>query len=125
MSHAARNRSALAAMILFMTAAQVAFKYAGLRSSGESGITVHTLLNPWLHAGLAASALGFVCWFITLRAMPLSAAYPWTALIYLLTPLAAAGLFGEVLPPGFLLGVALIVIGLFIINGVNGKHDTR
>ncbi|MBN6150363.1 EamA family transporter [Xanthomonas sp. AmX2] len=107
----------LALMIGCMAASQIMLKQAGLYAAAHLG-WIHTIVfNPWLWLGLVASTAGFAAWFLTLRRMPLASAYPWTALIYLLTPLAGIVLFHETLSLGFWLGIALIVVGLFITNG--------
>ncbi len=104
----------LGTMILSMAGAQVLYKRAGLHTG--QGLLLGLLLNPWLWAGLFASACGFASWFLALRRMPLSTAYPWTALVYLITPVAGVVCFHEPLNAGMALGIGLVVTGLFIIS---------
>lgn len=54
-----------------------------------------------------------VCWLLTLRQLPLASAYPWTALIYVLTPLTSAVLFDDVVNTKHVIGMACIVAGVF------------
>jgi drug/metabolite transporter (DMT)-like permease len=107
----------LASMIVCMATSQIMLKQAGLYAAAHLGWIRAIAFNPWLWLGLVASAAGFAAWFLTLRCMPLASAYPWTALVYLLTPLAGIALFHETLSLGFGLGIVLIVVGLFITNG--------
>ena len=107
----------LAGMIGFMTTAQLMFKLAGNHASARIGLMNDFLSNPWLWMGLLASGAGMVCWMLTLRRLPLSMVYPWTALIYGLTPLVSAAWFGELLSPSYLFGMACIVAGVFISAG--------
>jgi len=112
----------LAGMIVFMTVSQVMFKFAGNHSVGHLELIGAFVLNPWLWAGLISSGAGMVCWLLTLRKLPLASAYPWTALIYVLTPLASAILFGDVLSGKYFLGMACIVVGVFITaSGVEAR----
>lgn len=112
----------LAGMIASMTAAQVMFKFAGNHAADQAGLIGAFVSNPWLWAGLLSSGVGMVCWLLTLRKLPLASAYPWTALIYVFTPLASTALFGEILSGKYLLGMICIVAGVFI---TAGGVDTR
>ena len=58
-----------------------------------------------------------LCWLMTLRNMPLAVAYPWTALIYVLTPLVSAVLFGDVLSAKYMLGMTSIIAGVVLTSG--------
>jgi drug/metabolite transporter (DMT)-like permease len=102
----------LAAMIAAMAVAQLLFKQAGMLARTGAHWADALVFNPWLWAGLAISAVGMVCWLLTLHRMPLSVAYPWTALIYALTPLGSRWLFGEVFDSRYIVGMALIVVGI-------------
>lgn len=107
----------LAAMIAAMVGAQVLFKAAGNYTVGRIGIMNTFLLNPWLWGGLCLSGVGMICWLLTLRRLPLTTAYPWTALIYVLTPASSAVLFGETLTAHYLAGLCLIVTGVLLTAG--------
>ena len=107
----------LAGMIIFMSISQILFKLAGNYAATQTELIESFLSNPWLWAGLLSSGVGMVCWMLTLRKLPLASAYHWTALIYVLTPLASAVLFGDMLSIKYLLGMACIVSGVFITAG--------
>jgi drug/metabolite transporter (DMT)-like permease len=113
----------LAGMVFFMASAQVMFKFAGNHSVGQVELVGSFISNPWLWAGLLLSGAGMVCWIRVLRGLPLARAYPWTALIYVITPLASAALFGDVLSGRYLLGLVCIVAGVFIANGGVVRDD--
>ena len=112
----------LAGMVAAMTAAHIMFKFAGNHSVKQVGLIDGFVSNPWLWAGLLASGIGMVCWLLVLRKLPLATAYPWTALIFVFTPLVSMALFGDVLSEKYLLGMAFIVTGVVITT--NGT-DTR
>lgn len=109
-----KSVASLAGMILCMTTAQILLKLAGQHAAAHAGAVDGFMRNPWLWAALGASAGGIGCWLLTLRRMPLSAAYPWTALIYVLTPLAGAWLFAEALTGRYAFGMALILAGVVL-----------
>lgn len=107
----------LAGMIMLMTAAQVMFKLAGDHALAQMGLVRSLISNPWLWIGLLFSAAGMLCWLLTLRKISLASAYPWTALIYVFTPLASALLFDDPLGAKYLLGLTSIVAGVFFTAG--------
>lgn len=109
--------SSLAAMIALMTFAQLLFKQAGLHANSHPEWYLALALNPWLAIGLAASAAGMGCWLLALRRLALSTAYPWTAFTYILTPIGATALFGEVITSRYVVGMALIVTGVVVATG--------
>lgn len=112
-----RAPAALGGMVALMAGAQLLFKQAGLHAATHTSWLDALALNPWLWSGLLASAGGMACWLLTLRRLPLATAYPWTALIYVLTPLASVPCFGEVLGAHYVGGMALIVSGVFLTAG--------
>jgi drug/metabolite transporter (DMT)-like permease len=111
--------TSLGTMIALMVAAQVVFKLAGRYAAVHKGPIAAYAANPWVWVGVATAGVAMLCWLVTLRRLPLAAAYPWTALIYVLTPAASAYLFGDPLTLRFGLGLALIVVGVvFTSRGV-------
>ena len=101
-------------MICSMTTAQIFFKMAGLKSLKSIGIMESWLLNPWLWTAFLASGLGMLFWLFALRQLSLSIAYPWTAMIYVLTPLFSALIFRDLLRVQYGIGMAFIVFGIFV-----------
>lgn len=104
----------LVGMIVCMTAAQILFKLAGNHSLVQSELVYFFLLNSWMWGGLLASSAGMVCWVLTLRSMPLAKAYPWTAMIYVLTPICSILVFNDFLTLKYGIGMAFIIFGIFI-----------
>lgn len=70
-----------------------------------------------LIGGLAAYAFSMGCWYMALKRIPLSKAYPLLSLSYVLVWFAAINLpwLNEAFSPGKLLGVAAIFVGLVLI----------
>ena len=115
------NRLALAGVIVLMTIAQLLFKQAGLHANHHAEWYFALVLNPWLATGLAASVGGMGFWLFTLRSIPLSLAYPWTALTYVITPLGSALLFGEVITTRYAFSMALVVTGIVVVASRGGE----
>ena len=104
----------VAGMVFCMTFAQVFFKLAGLYSAHNESLLNTFIFNPWLLVALASSSAGMLLWLLALRHLPLSIAYPWTALVYILTPLISALLFQDVLSLHYILGMGCVIAGVFI-----------
>ena len=71
--------------------------------------------TPWMHALVLIEAASFVTWMLVLARMQLAAAFPFTALSYVLVIAASWGVFGE---PGHVLqvmGSAAILVGVWLI----------
>ena len=62
-------------------------------------------------------------WVTILRTMPLSTAYPFIALGFLLVPLAGVVLFGEHLTPIQWAGAVLIVVGIVMAGGAGSPFN--
>ncbi len=84
-----------------MAGGQLLFKLAALR--------LPTALI--LYAALA------VLWVWILTFTPLSRAYPFVALAFALTPIAAAYAFAEPMTARLAAGIAAIMVGLFLVAG--------
>lgn len=63
-------------------------------------------------SGLAAWTMSTVCWLYVLRVAPLSRAYGFSSLAYVLVPLASVWLFGEQVRRIHVAGMVLIVVGI-------------
>ena len=114
---------ALGGMITCMAASQVFLKLAGTHAAAGHLDVLHAFLaNPWLWCALLATGAGFLCWLLTLRTLSLATAYPWTALIYVITPLASALLFGDVLNGKYVFGMATIIGGVLLTTGGVRHH---
>ncbi len=104
----------IAGMILSMTSSQILLKFAGQHSAATVGVMDRFLLNPWLWSALGACVSGIGFWLMALRRLPLSAAYSWTALIYVITPVASGWFFSDVLTSRYILGLILVLAGVML-----------
>jgi len=101
----------LAASALCAAAGQVMFK---LGASGAKALP--DFINLGVAGGLAAYGVGTLLWIYCLSKAPLTAAYPYTALTFVLVYLASALLLKEAVPMSALAGIGLVIAGLFLIN---------
>jgi len=101
----------LLAGTLFAAAGQVLFK---IGASGRE--TIYSFFNSWIVAGLVAYALGTLLWIYALSKVRLTVVYPFTALTFVLVYLFGILILHEPATSKALVGVALILVGLFLIS---------
>lgn len=104
-----------------MSLGQLLFKFAALSlsSSGAPALTVGRLfqlgLNPYF---LGAMSLYFglsVLWVWILTFTPLSRAYPFVAIAFIVTPLMSQLIFMEALDLRFYFGLSFVILGLVLV----------
>lgn len=111
--------------VLLVSSAQLAMKWAVMQFP-QADLTLAfvsaVLFENWpgllaLFCGLTAYALSMLCWYFSLRKIPLSKAYPLLSLSYVLVWAAAIALpwLNEPFSPLKLVGVGVIFIGLLLI----------
>lgn len=113
----------LAGFLLMIVAGQICFKKAALSGAGLDNI-FNSFLNKWLIAAFAIYGTATFIWVTILRTMPLSEAYPFIALGFILVPLAGVMLFGEHLSPTQWIGTGMIVIGIVLAGGVGSPFSS-
>lgn len=72
-------------------------------------------LEPHILAGLACYVVSVVVWVIALSRVPVSIAYPMLSIGYVVNAIAAWYLLGEAVTPMRLVGIGIIVLGVFIV----------
>jgi drug/metabolite transporter (DMT)-like permease len=99
-----------------LSSGQILFKFA---ADGSQKITnlqgfVQLLANPflWLAGVLYGGAT--LLWIVILQQVPLSRAYPFAALGFVLVPLCSYFLFGESISLRFTAGTAFILVGVYL-----------
>ena len=83
-------------------------------TGGRLEFLLRLLMNPWVLSALAAAFLASISWMVAMTRLPLSEAYPLTALTFVCVVFGGAWLFLEPVSPMRVLGVALIVAGLVV-----------
>jgi drug/metabolite transporter (DMT)-like permease len=119
MSWTARQLLELLCFPAAMAAGQILFKRAALQiTPGASGswlIEVARLPAMWVAVALYAGAT--LLWVRILTTVPLSRAYPFAALAFVLVPAAGYLVFHEPITIRYAFGTALIVVGVAIAAG--------
>jgi drug/metabolite transporter (DMT)-like permease len=103
-----------------MSGGQVLFKMAATRYGAVDGTTGERLLgllhNLYFLLALALYAGFALLWVWILSFTSLSRAYPFVALAFVLTPLLGGSLFGETISLRLIIGLLLILCGLFFVT---------
>ena len=108
--------------VLLNAAAQLLLK-AGTNVLGVLTLTRDNWLDTltrmatqgYFVAGAMFYAVSIVVWILGLSRVPVSVAYPMLSLGYVVNAVAAYWLFGEALGPARCAGIALILLGVFLI----------
>jgi len=104
-----RNLLLLLAISLVTTGGHILFKKGAVLINGEN---IATWINPALIFGLLFYGIGTLLWVFALRFIPLSKAYPFTFLTFILVTLFSALFLGDRITPWYILGMGLIFAGL-------------
>jgi len=109
----------LIAYAVGMAGGQILFKLAAvqLNGIGVGGRLISLMHNLYFVSALVMYAALALLWVWILTFTPLSRAYPFVALAFALTPALAAWLFGEPVSFRLIIGVSLILCGLFLVVG--------
>ena len=111
--------TALAIYSMGMAGGQILFKLAAVRSMPSRSLAeraLDLLQNGYFLAALVLYSVLSVLWVWVLSVTPLSRAYPFVALAFVLTPLLGGLLFDEAISIRLLGGMALILCGLFLVT---------
>ncbi len=107
----------LIATPLLIGGGQVLFKLVSMRMPAIDAASLRLMvIDPYFIAAMIVYATATVSWILVLRAVPLGAAYSFTALGFLFVPILSTFLFGEVLTFRYFAGAFLIMAGLSVIH---------
>ena len=81
--------------------------------------------SPWAVVVLMTEALSFVLWLNVLTHVPLSKAFPITAVAYIAIELMSWTLFKETVMPLQLIGSVLILAGVWFISSASEEIESR
>ncbi len=102
--------------ILFKKTALVAEKIIADKSNNIFFLIVHILQIPYFFIALVVYGIATFYWLYLLQKIPLSLAYPFTALAMVIIPIASIYLFKENLSNSYWIGSFFIVLGIIIIS---------
>ena len=96
---------------------------AGTNAVGHFDFTMANIIpigwriatQPPIVGGLACYVLSVVVWIVGLSRVDVSIAYPMLSLGYVVNAFAAWYLFGEVLSAQRLIGIGVILVGVFLV----------
>ena len=108
--------------VLLNAAAQLLLK-AGTNAIGRFEFSVTNALpiglkvaaQPFILGGLACYAISVVVWILALSRVEVSVAYPMLSIGYVVNAVAAYLLFGEAVTLQRLVGIGIIVVGVYIV----------
>jgi len=71
--------------------------------------------EPHILGGIACYVVSVVIWIMALSRVEVSIAYPMLSIGYILNALAAWYLFGEAVTPTRLVGIGIIIVGVYVV----------
>jgi len=111
---------ALTAYPLGMAIGQIMFKLAAgdvqrLQGTSVPRLVIALALNPWFITAVLLYGALSCAWVWILSGMPLSTAYPFVALAFILTPLLGYYFLGETITWTYAAGLGLVIAGLLLV----------
>lgn len=108
-------------LILFsslLACGQICFKMAAnhLNANSDLPIAQALLTNNWLWGAFILYGFSTLLWVYILRVIPLSFAYPFVALGFIIVPAASWYFFSEQINNWYMIGAGFIIFGLLIIT---------
>ena len=108
--------------VILNAAAQLLLK-AGTNAVGRFEFSVANALpvglklafEPHILGGIACYVVSVVVWIMALSRVEVSIAYPMLSIGYILNALAAWYLFGEAVTPTRLVGIGIIIVGVYVV----------
>jgi multidrug transporter EmrE-like cation transporter len=76
---------------------------------------IRLAIEPHILAGLACYVISVVVWVVALSRVPVSIAYPMLSIGYVVNAIAAWALLGETVTTMRMAGIAVIVVGVFMV----------
>lgn len=118
MSWTARQLLELLCFPVAMAAGQILFKRSASQiTPGADGWLMEIARLPMMWVAVALYAGATLLWVRILASVPLSRAYPFAALAFVLVPAAGYLFFHEPINLRYALGTALIVVGVAVAAG--------
>ena len=88
-----------------------------LQARALMGAVPHVAVSPPIVGGLLCYAVIVVLWLVALTRVEVSVAYPMLSIGYVVNAIAAWWLFGESLTATKVVGILVIVAGVFVLAG--------
>jgi drug/metabolite transporter (DMT)-like permease len=104
----------VALCVVALAFGQIIFKLVGTRISGAADLLTHVTALALLAAGVGLYAASTVAWIIALRTLPLTHAYMFMSIGFILVPIAAHFFLGEPLTGRLMFGSLIIILGILV-----------
>lgn len=105
-----------AAAQLLLKAATHATGPIAVSWAGVSDAAPRVLMQAGWWGGIACYAASVVIWVLALSRAPVSVLYPLLSIGYIVNAIGAAVLLGESLPPIKIVGITVIIVGVWILT---------
>ncbi len=88
-----------------------------LSFSGDAAVStvLRVGFEPHIMGGLACYVMSVAIWIVALSKVPVSVAYPMLSIGYVVNALAAWYFFGELLTTQKLIGISVIIVGVYLV----------
>lgn len=103
--------------VLTIAAGQILFKTVALQADSAAAVLGNARLLALTLVAFFVYTIATLTWILVLRRVPLSYAYMFMSLAFVLVPLAGHFLFREPLSIRYLAGVCVIALGLWLAIG--------
>ena len=119
----------LAICVLLATASEIFLKLGATATADPgdpwswTGLT--GLRSGWIWWGILASVISLFNWLATIRKLPLTIAFPVGNAVHILVPLSSWILLDEAISGRRWAGIALVLLGLFIVAKPAAKMEER
>ncbi len=106
----------LSSFSVLTASAQMLFKKASmtLPPLTSFNVTFAFVTNIWLIGAIILNVIAIILWVIVLQKTPLSVAYPFAALAFIIVPFLAWYIHNEAISVFQILGAVLIVAGIIV-----------
>ncbi|MGI8891304.1 MAG: EamA family transporter [Chthoniobacterales bacterium] len=119
----------LAICVLLATASEIFLKLGAVATADPGNSWSWTgltgLRSGWVWCGILASVISLFNWLATIRKLPLTVAFPVGNAVHILVPLSSWIFLNEAILPRRWCGIALVLLGLFIVAKPAAKLEER
>jgi multidrug transporter EmrE-like cation transporter len=108
----------VALAILLNVSGQLLLKRAAMVGSADVDAVssaAKSFLSPYFIGGGASLGLSSLFWVTVLKKLPLTIVHPITGVVFILVPVASYFLWDEPLPPLRLVGILVIMVGVYLV----------
>ena len=87
----------------------------GLNFYSSSSAFLRLAFEPFLWIGLICYGISVIVWILALSRVDVSIAYPMLSMGYVVNAFAAWQLFGETMNPTRLIGIGIVLLGVYVL----------